>query len=182
MTRLIAMSAAIDRASDRLGSAMAWLVLGMVVLGSVNAVGRYSSRALGLNLNSNGLTELQWYLFAAVFLLGAAAALKNDAHVRVDVIFGKLSARTRTWIDLAGTLLFLLPFCAFALYVSMPSVIESWRVLEGSPDAGGLPRYPVKSLVPLSFVLLLVQGLSELIKKVAMLRGDLPLPEEASDE
>lgn len=177
MTRLLAISDRIDRLADRIGSAMAWLVLVMVVLGAGNAVGRHSSKALGIDLNSTGLSELQWYLFSAVFLLGAASALKNDAHVRVDVIFGRLAPRTRVWIDLIGTVVFLLPFCAFAIYVSMPSVLDSWRLLEVSPDAGGLPRYPVKSLVPLAFALLGVQGCSELIKCVARLKGALPLPD-----
>lgn len=182
MTRLLAISAGIDRFTDKLGAAVSYGVLLMVLVGSFNAVARYSGRYLGVNLSSNGLVDLQWYLFSAVFLLGAAAALKNDAHVRVDVLYGKLSPRGRAWIDLVGTVVFLLPFCAFALVVSWPSVAESWRVLEGSPDAGGLPRYPVKTLVPLAFALLLVQGGSELIKGVARVRGLLPLAEPEAGE
>lgn len=174
MKRLLSISAAVDRATERLGAFVALGVLVMVLVGSFNAVARYSGRFLGANLSSTAAADLQWYLFSAVFLLGAASALKNDAHVRVDVLYGRLSRRAQAWIDLVGTVVFLLPFCVFALVVSWPSVAESWRLLEGSPDAGGLPRYPVKSLVPLAFTVLLVQGLSELIKRVAFLRGLLP--------
>ncbi|MCB1032365.1 MAG: TRAP transporter small permease subunit [Acidobacteria bacterium] len=149
----------------------------MVLLGAFNALGRYLGRFLGTNLSSNAYIELQWYMFSLIFLLGAGLALKADSHVRVDVLFGRLGARARIWIDLLGTLFFLLPFCFFGLWVCWPSVANSWRVWEGSPDPGGLPRYPIKTVILLCFILLLLQGVSELIKGIARLRGELPLEE-----
>jgi len=135
----------------------------MIALGALNAVGRYLSR-IGLDLASNAYIEAQWYLFSLVFLLGAAAALREDAHVRVDVIYGRLSRRVRNWIDLWGTFVFLIPFCVFAIAVSVPTVIDSWRELEVSPDPGGLPRYPIKTLIPIAFVLLLLQGMAQAVR------------------
>ncbi len=162
---------AVDALSEWTGSAVRWLVGVMVLVGAFNAVARYLSRWTGVSLASNAYVELQWYLFSVVFLLGGAYALRHDAHVRVDVLYGRLGERRRAWIDLLGTLLFLLPFSAFMLVVSWPSVAASWRVREVSPDPGGLPRYPVKALILVAFVLLLLQGLAEAVKRVQVLRG-----------
>lgn len=178
MKRLLSWSQRIDALTTAIGRGASWLVLGMVLLGAFNAVGRYVGRFLGVSLSSNAYIELQWYMFSLVFLLAAAHALKVGSHVRVDVLFGRLQPRTQAWIDLLGTLLFLLPFCVFALWVCWPSVASSWRVMEGSPDPGGLPRYPIKTAILVSFSLLLLQGVSEAIKRVAMLRGYLPLQGE----
>jgi len=167
---------AIDELNRRVGAAVAWLALVMIVLGAFNAGARYANR-LGFDLASNAYIEAQWYLFSAIFLLGAAAALREDAHVRVDVLYGRLSGRTRTWIDLIGTLLFLIPFAVLAIAVSWPAVASSWHVLEGSPDPGGLPRYPIKSLIPLAFALLILQGAAQAVRCVARLRGQEPEPE-----
>ncbi len=161
----------IDRLSARVGHAVRWLVLLMVLVGAFNAVARYSGRFVGVNLSSNALLEAQWYLFAAVFLLAAPYALVVDRHVRVDVLYGRLTARGRAWVDLVGTLVFLVPFCLFGLYVTVPSVANSWAIWEQSSDPGGLPRYPVKTLVPLALALLLLQGLAEAGKRVRTLRG-----------
>lgn len=166
---------AVDRLSDLAGHAVRWLVGAMVLVGAFNAVARYVSRWTGSNLSSNAYIELQWYLFSIVFLLGASYALRHDAHVRVDVLYGRLSARGRAWIDLLGTVLFLLPFSVFMLAVSWPSVAASWRVREVSPDPGGLPRYPVKALILAAFVLLILQGLAEAAKRVRVIRGAEPL-------
>ena len=163
----------IDRLNELLGRGTAWLILLMVMIGAYNAVARYLGRYVGLNLSSNAYIELQWYLFSLVFLLGAAYTLRRNAHVRVDVIYGRLSPRLRAWIDLVGTFVFLLPFSVLALCVSWPSVRNSWRVLEDSPDPGGLPRYPIKTMILVAFALLLVQGISEAIKQIAILRGHL---------
>ena len=122
--------------------------------GAYNAVARYVERWLGAELSSNGLLEAQWYLFSAVFLLGASATLRRDEHVRVDVLFGRLKPKGRALVDLVGTLVLLLPFCGLAIWTSMPGVIESWSITEQSPDPGGLPRYPLKAVVPLAFALL----------------------------
>lgn len=171
MRSLLRLAHAIDRVSARVGRATGWLVLVMVLVGALGAVLRYAGRPLGLHLALNAFSEAQWYLFSAVFLLGAAWALAEDAHVRVDVLYGRLTPRHRALIDLAGTVLFLLPFCALMLWATWPAVTASWAVREVSPDPGGLPRWPIKALVPVAFVLLFVQGLSQAIKATAALRG-----------
>jgi TRAP-type mannitol/chloroaromatic compound transport system permease small subunit len=169
---LMRLSAALDAVSEWAGRTVAWLVLLMVGLGAYNAVARHLSRVAGMELSSNGLLEAQWYLFSAVFLLGASATLKHDEHVRVDVLFGRLSPKGRAWVDLLGLLLLLLPFCVFAVVYSLPGVLESWSIREQSPDPGGLPRYPLKALLPLAFTLLALQGSSEVIKRAALLTAD----------
>ncbi|HEX2191216.1 MAG TPA: TRAP transporter small permease subunit [Longimicrobiaceae bacterium] len=165
---------AIDRVSGLVGRTVLWLVAVMVAIGAYNAVARYLNRFTDANLASNAYLEAQWYLFSLVFLLGAAYALKEDSHVRVDVLYGRLGPRGKAWIDLAGTLLFLIPFCTLMLWVSWPSVAASWRVREVSPDPGGLPRYPIKAVVLLAFALLLLQGVAQALKQVALLRGAAP--------
>ena len=167
---------AIDRLNDLIGRAILWLVGVMVVIGAYNAVARYMNRFTDTNLASNAYLEAQWYLFSLVFLLGAAYALKEDAHVRVDVLYGRLAPRGKAWIDLLGTVLFLIPFCILMLRVSWPSVAASWAVREVSPDPGGLPRYPIKAVILVGFALLLLQGVAEVFKQVALLRGAAPPP------
>ena len=174
LTRLVE---PLDRLSAALGQLVSWLCILMILLGAYNAVARYLGRFVELSLSSNAYIELQWYLFSAVFLLGAADALRADAHVRVDVLYGRFSPRTQALIDLAGTLLFLLPFCGFAIYVSWPAVHNSFAILEQSPDPGGLPRYPIKALIPLSFALVILQGLSQLAKRLAELVGAQETPQ-----
>ena len=170
MRLLLRLSAAIDRANDRIGAAIQWLVLLMVLVGAFNALARYATRYTGISLSSNAYFDLQWYMFSLIFLLGAAYGLNNDVHVRVDVLYSRLSVRGRAWIDLAGSVLFLLPFCIMMLWVSWPFVRNSWAVLEGSPDPGGLPRYPIKTLILVSFFLLLLQGVSQTVKQVERIR------------
>lgn len=164
------LASSIDRFSERTGRVVYWLTLGAVIIGSFNAVVRYLDRYTGLGLSSNFYIELQWYLFAIVFLVGAAYTLKHDAHVRVDVLYGRLSKKGRAWVTLLGTVLFLFPFCLLMLIVSWPAVRNSWAVMEVSPDPGGLPRYPIKTVIPLAFVLLIVQGISMLIRQIAIIR------------
>lgn len=142
----------------------------MVLIGAYNALARYIDRFSGWGLSSNTYIELQWYLFSVLFLLGAAYTLKHDSHVRVDVFYGRLSARGKAWINLVGTLLFLFPFCVLMLVMSWSSVANSWAVWEMSPDPGGLPRYPIKTIIPIAFVLLILQGVSMLIHQIAILR------------
>jgi len=180
---LLKFSRAIDRLNDRIGAAIQWLTLVMVLVGSFNALARWATRYTGVALSSNAYIDLQWYLFSLVFLLGAAWGLNHDVHVRVDVLYSRLSAKARAWIDLVGTVLFLLPFCAMMLWVSFPMVRASWSVREASPDPGGLARYPIKAVILVAFLLLLLQGLSEVVKRLAIIRGeaepDLPPPAEA---
>lgn len=159
----------IDQLNAGIGRAVAWLSLAMVLIGAYNAVARYLGRHLGVELSDNAYIEAQWYLFSALFLLGAADTLRTDGHVRVDVLHARLGPRSRALIDLLGTLLLLLPFCAMATYFSLPAVESSWSILEQSPDPGGLPRYPLKTLIPVSFLLLGLQGLSLAIKSALTL-------------
>jgi len=171
MSLLTLVSSRIDRLNAVIGRGVSWLVLLMVVIGAFNALARFSGRFIGVNLASNAWLELQWYLFSLVFLLAAADVLRRDAHVRVDIGFAKLSDRGKAMVDLAGTLVFLLPFCVFALWTTVPIVQASWAVLETSPDPGGLPRYPIKTAILVAFGLLFLQGVSEAIKKFSVLRG-----------
>jgi TRAP-type mannitol/chloroaromatic compound transport system permease small subunit len=163
-------AAAIDRVTRAVGHVVSWLAVVMVVLGAGNAVLRYLGRFAGRSLSTNAFLEAQWYLFSLIFLLGAAYALQQDAHVRVDVVFARCSERVRSWINILGALFLLLPFCAFALWTAWPVVRNSWIVREMSPDPGGLPRYPLKAMVLVCFGLLALQGVSELIKEVNRLR------------
>jgi len=172
----------VDALNDAIGVGVRWLVLLMVVVGALSSVVRYFSRGLGLTLNLTPVTEAQWYLFSAVFLLGAAYALRHGVHVRVDVLYERLPHRTRTWIDLVGTMLFLIPFAVLMLWVSFPAVRSSWRIRESSPDPGGLPRYPIKALILVSFTLLLLQALSQVVKHVDAIRGAADEPAGPSAE
>lgn len=167
----------VDGLNNLIGAGIRWFALIMILIGAFNAVARYLTRYTGLALSSNAYLDLQWYLFSLIFLLGAAYALERDVHVRVDVLYARLRPRTRAWIDLAGTVLFLIPFSVLMLRVSWPAVRNSWAVHETSPDPGGLPRYPIKSVILLSFVLLLLQALSQVLKQVDILRGRAGGPE-----
>jgi len=177
---LLRMARIIDTGTEWVGRIAFRLSLLMVLLAAANAVARYQSRFTGVNLSSNAFIEAQWYLFAMLFLLGGGYALKHGAHVRVDVLYGRLGPRGRAWINLVGDLIFLIPFCLFMLRFTWPMVVSSWEVMEQSPDPGGLPRYPIKTLIPLAFVLLLLQGAADAIKQAALLRGLIePEPDEA---
>lgn len=171
MKRWLAFARKIDRLNGWIGRAVYWLALIMVLVGSFNAVARYLGRYIGMNLSSNAYIELQWYMFSLIFLLAAAYTLKHDAHVRVDVFYGRLSERGQAWIDLLGTFLFLIPFSIFGIWVSWPAVRNSWATLEASADPGGLPRYPLKTMIPIAFGLLILQGVAEAIRRIALLRG-----------
>lgn len=173
MKRWLAISRTIDRVNEKIGLGVGWLTLVMVLIGAYNAVVRYLGRFMGWSLSSNAYIELQWYLFSLVFLLGAAYALRRGAHVRVDVFYGRLPKRGKAWIDLVGAIVFLVPFSLFGLWVSWPSVRSSWAIREVSPDPGGLPRYPIKTMILVAFALLILQGVSEIVKQIAVLRGGL---------
>ena len=166
MTLLLKLSQLIDWLNERVGKAAFWLVLIMTVISAGNACVRFT-----INYSSNGLLEIQWYLFAAIFLLCSPYTLQKNEHVRIDVLSGKLSPRGLAVIDIIGTLFFLLPMVVLVLYLSIPLVAESYRIGEMSANAGGLIRWPVKLLLPLGFALLALQGVSELIKRIAFLMG-----------
>ncbi|WP_022834353.1 TRAP transporter small permease subunit [Salisaeta longa] len=174
MKRWLQLASAIDRFTEAVGRVLWALVLVMIAAGAYSALARYTDPVTGWNLSSNRWVELQWYAFAAVFLLGAAYGLRHDAHVRVDVGYAWCSTRTKAWINLMGTLLFLGPFCVLMIDYSWPMVYNAWATWEQSPDPGGLPRYPIKTVIPVAFGLLLVQGAAVVIRHVAYLRGRLP--------
>ena len=171
----------VDRMTGGLGRFISWLAFLMVAIGAFNAIARYLGRFIGINLSSNLYLELQWYLFSLIFLLGAGYALKENAHVRVDVIYGRLQARSRALINVIGSALMMIPFCLFVLWVSWPSIRNSWVVREGSPDPSGLPRYPIKAVIIVAFVLLLAQGVAELIKDIRVMRSGGDEDEDAAD-
>lgn len=171
MQPLLALSRAIDRLNRALGVVAAWLTLLMILIGALNTVLRYLDSYTGGGLSSNAFLEAQWFLFSLVFLLGAAYTLRRDGHVRVDVFYGRLSERGKAWIDLVGGVAFLIPFCAFALWVSWPFVMRAWDSREISPDPSGLPFYPLKTAMLVAFALLGLQSLSEIIKRGAFLLG-----------
>ena len=171
MNALLAVSRVIDALNDRIGRAVYWLVLVAVFISAANAVVRKA-----LDMSSNAFLEVQWYLFSAIFLLCAGYTLHMNEHIRIDIISGRLSRRAQTWIDVFGTVFFLLPMVALILYESWPWFVRAWQSKEVSPSAGGLILWPAKILVPVGFALLGLQGLSELVKRIAFLMGLAPDP------
>ena len=176
MQRLLYVSRLIDRLNQRVGSSILWLILVVVLISAGNALVRKVFQT-----SSNALLEVQWYLFSAVFLLGAGYALLKNAHVRIDFVASHLSRRTVHWIEIVGILVFLLPLCFMLIDLSWPLVTNAWVSGEMSQNAGGLIRWPVYLLLPVGLALLFLQGVSELIKRVAYLRGVLIEPGENSE-
>ncbi len=157
----------IDSLSDKIGRLVGWLTTLMVLVVFYDTVMRYA-----FNKGNVALQELEWHLFSIVFLVGAAYTLKEGGHVRVDLIFVNLSEKTRAWIDFLGVFIFLIPFCVVVILSTRGFILNSWEVKEISPDPGGLPaRYLLKSMIPLGFFLLIVQGLSEAGKKFMVITG-----------
>ncbi len=166
MTLLLQLSTWIDALNERIARAISWALLVAVLICAGNALVRYL-----LNTSSNAWLEIQWYLFGAIFLLAASYTLKRNEHVRIDVVVGRFSRRTQVWIDVLGFLLFLLPASLLILALSVPFALESIRNQEVSSNAGGLLLWPAKLLIPVGFLLLTLQGISELIKRIGYLRG-----------
>ncbi|MGB6007342.1 TRAP transporter small permease subunit [Castellaniella sp.] len=173
MRALLCFSEFVDRLSAQVGKWVYRLVLITVLISAFNAVIRKTFR-----YSSNGLLEIQWYLFAAVFLLGAGYTLMRNEHVRVDVLAGRLSGRAQAWIDIFGTIFFLLPMVILICWLSWPQFVESFVRAEVSSNTGGLIIWPARLLIPTGFFLLGLQGLSELVKRVAYLRGMGPDPRD----
>ncbi len=171
MDTLLRLSRIIDAVSRFFGKFIIWLVLAAALISASNAVARKA-----FNVGSNAFLEIQWYLFGAVFLLGAGYTFLQNAHVRIDVVAGKLSMRVRTYIDIVGILVFLLPMCWFMIEFAWPVVAGAYASGEMSSNAGGLIRWPVYALVPAGFALLGLQAVSELIKRLAFLQGKAPNP------
>jgi TRAP-type mannitol/chloroaromatic compound transport system permease small subunit len=168
---LLSLSRLIDRLTAWVGRWVAWLVLAAVLISALNAAVRKA-----FNTSSNAYLEIQWYLFAAVFLLAAGYTLMRQEHVKIDVISGRFSKRTQIWIDIVGLALFVLPLVYTVIRLSLPLAIRAYEMNEYSSNAGGLIRWPVFALLPLGFFLLGMQAVSELIKRIAFLRGLIPDP------
>ena len=171
MQFLLTLSRWIDRFSEFVGRWVAWLVLVAVLISAANAVTRKV-----FDWSSNAFLEIQWYLFAAVFMLAAGYTLLRQEHVKIDVVSGRFSKRTQIWIDIVGICVFLLPFIIYIIKLSMPLVIGTYVSGEMSSNAGGLIRWPVYALLPAGMLLLGIQGVSELIKRIAFLQGLVPDP------
>jgi TRAP-type mannitol/chloroaromatic compound transport system permease small subunit len=161
----------VDAINERIGWAVRWLILVAVLIGAGNAIVRYV-----LSTSSNAWLEIQWYLFSAVFLLCAGYTLLRNEHIRIDIIQGNMNPRAQAWLDVFGTVFFLLPMALLILWLSWPVFVDSWTIGEMSGDAGGLVRWPVKLLIPVGFLFLILQALSELIKRIAFLMGLIPNP------
>jgi TRAP-type mannitol/chloroaromatic compound transport system permease small subunit len=161
---LLGFSAVVDAINEKIGVVCNWLVLLACIVSAGNAMVRYA-----YDTSSNAWLEIQWYMFAAMVLLGGPYTLKMNEHVRVDLLYGMCSERTRIWIDIMGCLVFLLPICVILVYFTWPWFVESWRIDETSSNAGGLVRWPVKLILPVGFALMALQGISELIKRIEAL-------------
>lgn len=173
MKPLLALSRGIDAVNERLGHLVYWCILVMVLVSSANATSRYA-----FSVASNAWLELQWYLFSAVFLLCAGYTLLHNEHIRIDIVSSRLPRRVQIWIDVFGLVFFLLPMSLFIMWLSWPVFVNAWTSGEISVNAGGLVRWPVRLLVPIGFFLLSLQGISELIKRIAYLRKLIPDPIE----
>ena len=177
MNALLALSRAIDALSERIGRIIYWLVLVVVLISAANATVRKL-----FNYSSNAYLEIQWYLFSVIFLFGAGYVLLHNAHVRIDIVSGRLSARAQNWIDIVGIVLFLFPMAITIMWLSWPLFMDSYTRNEVSTNAGGLVIWPARLMVPIGFFLLIVQGVSELIKRIAFLMGMIPNPLERHDK
>ncbi len=166
MRLLLALSRSIDTLNDQIGLRISWALMVAVVICTGNALLRYT-----LHVGSNAWLEIQWYLFAAIFLLAASHTLRRNEHVRIDILSGRLPKRAQVWIDIVGFTIFLLPMCFIIITYSVPYVRDAFTSGEISMNAGGLTVWPVKALIPVAFVMLFAQGVSEIIKRVGFLAG-----------
>lgn len=177
MSVLMQLSRGIDALNRLVGKLIIWFILASTLISAINAVVRKT-----FNMSSNAYLEVQWYLFAWAFLLAAGYTLLNQEHVKIDVVYGRWSRRTQVWIDIFGLLFFLTPLCLIVLYYGTPMFLQKLQTGEMSTNAGGLIRWPVWLALPIGFVLLLLQGWSELIKRIAFLQGKGPDPADKGDE
>ncbi|RIH86060.1 TRAP transporter small permease subunit [Calidithermus roseus] len=177
MKALLGLSRVIDSLNTWVNRGVIWLVLLVTLIAAGNAVMRY-----GLKISSNAWLELQWFMYGLIFLLGASYTLQKNGHVRVDVLYGKYPPRLKVWVDLLGTLFFLIPTTVIIFLTTLPWVRDSIAIRELSPDAGGLPYWPIKLVLPIAFALLFLQAISELIKRIAMLTGHLEIPQYMTEE
>ena len=176
MSPLLQLSRLIDGLNRFIGRWVIWLIFASTAISAINAIIRKA-----FNYSSNAFLEVQWYLFAASFMLAAGYTLLNNEHVRIDVVVGRFSRRVQTWVDIFGFVCFLMPLCAVVLYLGVPFFLQAWRSNEMSSNAGGLVLWPVYALMPAGFFLLMLQGISELIKRVAFLQGLIDDPAKKSE-
>lgn len=180
MQALLAFSRGVDWITERIGRAIGWLLLVAVLISTGNAIVRRA-----FSMSSNAYLEAQWYLFAAVFMIGAGYVFLHDQHVRIDVLASRFPRKVQVAIDVAGILLFLLPLCVFVAWTALPSLVTAYETGEVSANPGGLIRWPLYVLVPIGFMLLALQAVSELFKRIAFLAGAGPDPHakpEKTDE
>lgn len=177
MGALMALSRLIDGINDRIGKSVSWLILVAILVSTANAVVRKV-----FNTSSNAWLELQWYLYGAAFLLAAAYTLKQNEHIRIDILYGAISRRKQHWIDLFGHVFFLMPMVTLMIWLLAPYALQSYRSGEVSSNSGGLILWPAKTLLLAGFVLLFCQGLSEIVKKIAVMRGLMEDPFADADE
>lgn len=174
MTGLLALSRGIDRATEWIGRSVIWLILAAIGVSAANAVIRKA-----FSTSSNAWLELQWYLYGGAFMLAAAYTLKHNEHIRIDILYASRSRRTQHWIDLLGHLLFLMPFVVLMSWMLVPYALQAMRSGQVSTNAGGLIIWPARAILAAGFILLGLQGLSEIVKKVAVMRGLIPDPHPA---
>lgn len=190
MRLLLGISKVIDAITERVGRLSEWIVLLVIAIGFYNVLGRYIGRYIGLKLSSNSFIELQWYLFSLIFFLGFAYILKHGVNVRVDFLYSKWSEKRKALVDFLGTIFFLIPFCILGIYVTITPVLKSWGLRpngtwgkwELSPDPGGLPRAPIKTMIIIAFALLLLQAVSQAIKYFAIMRGNQDISQQVKAE
>lgn len=190
MSILLKIAHVIDGITERIGGLANWVVILVVGVGFYNVTVRYLGRYVGLRLSSNMYIELQWYLFSMIFFLGFAYILKHGVNVRVDFLYSRWNEKQRAWVDLAGTLLFLIPLCLIGIYATYPTVMKSWGLLpngawgmwEVSPDPDGLPRAPIKTMIIVAWAMLFLQSIAQVIKYVAIVVGHVEVAKEIEAE
>ncbi|MFZ4848567.1 MAG: TRAP transporter small permease subunit [Caldilinea sp.] len=182
MVVLLRMARWVDQLSEALGKVAISLTLVLVAIGFYNVAARYVGRFIGQNLSTNSFIETQWYIFSVIFFLMFAYNLRHDVNVRVDFLYARWSGRRRTWADLLGTLLALIPFCILGIWMTVTPVLFSWRLWEMSPDPGGLPRAPIKTFILVAFSVLLLQAIAQAIKYIAILTGQNEIAQQVRDE
>ena len=190
MRALLKIAHGIDAISEFLGKAATLLVLVVVAVGFYNVAARYLGRFIGRQLSSNVFIEIQWYIYSVIFFLSFPYILLHDVNVRVDFLYTKWSPQRRAWVDLIGTIIFIIPFCIMGMYVTVNPVLASWGKLPGggwgtwemSPDPGGLPRAPIKTLIIVAFAALLLQAIAQVIKYIAILTGHHEVEDELREE
>jgi|GEM_PF-813868 len=177
---LLRVSNVIDAIVNQIGKLSGLLVTAMILLGVYNVIARYVGRFIGRSLASNSYIESQWYMFSIVFFLGFSYILRRNENVRVDFLYANWTPKRKALVNLIGNLLFLIPFCILGIMTTYQSVMFSWQIRELSSDPGGLPRYPIKTMILIAFALLIIQGISEIIKHVAVLTDSIdPVAEQA---